>query len=82
MKNKLADLNNHLFASLERLGDESLSGDKLKDEIERSKAVAGVAREIIQNGKLVLTAQMELRGTSGAPEFLGVEGPKDMGGKR
>lgn len=35
MKNKPVDLNNHLFAQLERLGDEDLSGDDLKQEIER-----------------------------------------------
>jgi hypothetical protein len=57
VKNKLTDLNNHLFAALERLADESLEGEKLLAEIERSKAVTCVAREVILNGKLVLEAQ-------------------------
>lgn len=56
-KNTLGDLNNHLFAQLERLGDEQLEGDSLKEEIERSKAVAEIGREIINNGRLVLQAQ-------------------------
>jgi hypothetical protein len=57
MKNTLGDLNNHLFAQLERLGDEELKGDELIDEINRCKAVTSVAKEIISNGSLVLEAQ-------------------------
>lgn len=60
MKNKLIDLNNHLFAEIERLNDEDLNGDKLKQEIERSKAMANVAKNIIDNGKLALAAKVEL----------------------
>ncbi len=56
MKNKLTDLNNHLFAALERLNDEDLAGEKLDFEIKRSAAVTSVAREIIANGNLVLRA--------------------------
>jgi hypothetical protein len=58
MKNKLLDLNNHLFLQLERLNDEGLKGEALKDEIERSKAVSTVARDIVQVGRLVLDAEV------------------------
>ncbi len=54
MKNKLTDLNNHLFAQLERLGDEDLKGDELKNEIDRGKSMASVAKEIVNNAKLAL----------------------------
>jgi hypothetical protein len=54
MKNKLTDLNNHLFAQIERLGDEKLTGDKLKQELERSKAVSSIAKDIVANGALTL----------------------------
>jgi hypothetical protein len=57
MKNTLGDLNNHLFAQLERLSDEDLNGEKLADEINRSKAVTSVASQIIANGSLVLEAR-------------------------
>lgn len=57
-KNRMADLNNHLFAQLERLGDEALEGEDLAREIKRSAAMAAVAREIISNGNLVLKAHV------------------------
>ena len=57
MKNKLIDLNNHLFAQLERLSDEDLKGDALSIEMNRAKAVTGVAKEIVANGKLALDVQ-------------------------
>lgn len=55
-QNKLSDLNNHLFAQMERLSDEDLKGEKLQEEIARAKAVSGIASQIIQNGNLVLDA--------------------------
>ena len=57
MQNKLTDLNNHLFAELERLSDEDLKGEQLLEEIERAKAVTGVATQIISNASLALKAE-------------------------
>ena len=56
MKNTLGDLNNHLFAQLERLGDEDLSGDELSAEIKRAEAISKVSEEIIRNGELQFRA--------------------------
>lgn len=58
MQNKLSDLNNHLFAQLERLGDEELSGERLAEEIARSKAVTDLAQQIIAGGALILKAKI------------------------
>ncbi len=53
-KNTLSDLNNHLFAQLERLGDETLTNEDLAREMERAKAINGVAKNIIDNAKTAL----------------------------
>ena len=57
MKNTLGDLNNHLFAELERLSNEDLDPEELKTEISRAYAVQGMAASIISNAKTVLEAQ-------------------------
>ena len=56
-RNTLGDLNNHLFAQLERLNDEEITGEKLEDAIIRSKAVIGVSKQIIANANVVLKAK-------------------------
>lgn len=60
MKNTLTDLNNHLFAQLERLSDEDLKEDEIKKEVARSKAITDVARVIVDNGRLALATMKHL----------------------
>ena len=52
MKNTLQDLNNHLFAQLERLTDEYLTDEQLENEIKRSKSVVSVANTIVDNTRV------------------------------
>lgn len=60
MKNRLSDLNNYLFEELERLNDDEELQDenKLKRELERSKAITGVSQQIISNANVVLKAKI------------------------
>lgn len=55
-RNTLGDLTNHLFAELERLGDESLTPEQMNCEIDRAKAITGVAEQVISNANTVLRA--------------------------
>ena len=67
MKNKITDLNDHLFAELERLSDEDLTGEELIQEINRAKALGDISGKIIENAKLALDAtklQVEYGGIS------------------
>lgn len=56
MKNKLSDLNNHLFAQLERLGDEELDVDAVEKEAKRADAIVQIADNIMRNAELSLKA--------------------------
>lgn len=56
MKNKLSDLNNHLFAQLERLSDEDLSADQIEQECDRAKAIVGVSDQILAGANTQLKA--------------------------
>ena len=65
MKNKLSDLNDHLFESIEWLGDRDLKGEDLNEEIRRADAKCKVAQQIIANGNLVLNAIKSADGAIG-----------------
>ena len=56
MKNKLIDLNNHLFAQLERLSDESLTAEQIEQEVKRTDAIVDVSEQIVRNADLALKA--------------------------
>ena len=56
MKNSLKDLNTHLFSQLDRLSVADLQGEKLAEEVERAKAIGGLAGLIIAESRLVLDA--------------------------
>ena len=73
MKNKMTDLNNHLFLQLEKLLDSDLSDDELKKEIARAGAVSSIAANIIQNANTAIKAMSIFENRqieSDSPDFL------------
>ncbi|OWU77619.1 hypothetical protein [Marinibacterium profundimaris] len=56
MKNKLTDLNNHLFAQLERLSAEDMTPDQIEQEAKRAEAIVSVSDTITRNADLQLKA--------------------------
>lgn len=55
-RNKIEDLTNILFESIERLNDEDLTEEELEKEIKRSKATTDIAKTIIDSASLALDA--------------------------
>ena len=50
MENKtLLDLNDRLFAQLDRISNPELSGEALKDELARTSAVIGIGKTIVDS---------------------------------
>ena len=56
MKNKLGDLNDHLFAQLERISSEDLSSEQIADEVKRADAIVALSDQIIGTADLQLKA--------------------------
>jgi hypothetical protein len=78
MKNKLTDLNDILFAQLERLTNEDLSPEALEAELQRTQSVVQVADRIVDNARLQLDGAKFVASTSGAklPATLQIGAPK------
>ena len=62
MKNKLTDLQNHLFEMIEKLNDDTLTGEGLDQEIKRSLAINELAKTAVTNGALMVKAADTLYG--------------------
>ena len=56
MQNKLIDLNNHLMAQLERLGEEGLTSEQIDQEGLRAKAMVDVSAQVIKTAEATLKA--------------------------
>ena len=56
MKNRITDLNDHLFAQMERLSQEGLTSDELEAEVQRTEAMVQIADKIVDNARLGIAA--------------------------
>lgn len=76
MKNKITDLRDHMFAQLERLGQENLTAEELQQEIERAKAISEVGKVIVESAKTeVLHLKLTGRLHESKPKFLNEDIP-------
>lgn len=62
-----------MFAALERLGDEDLTPEKLKEEIEKAKAVSELGKVIVESAKTELLHAKLTRKKNDAGKFLEIE---------
>jgi hypothetical protein len=53
-KNRLCNLNDHLFAQIERLADKDLPPEKIDHEHKRAEAMVGVADQILRTAAVQL----------------------------
>ncbi len=70
MKNRLTDLNDILFAQLERLTDDELTDEQISQELQRTSAVVQIADRIVDTAQLQLDAAKLISGNGGAVKTL------------
>jgi hypothetical protein len=70
-ESKLTDLNNHLFAQLDRLGKDGISSEDLEQEVSRTSAIVNVSEQIIDNANVSLKAA-ELVAKHGVGQWEGI----------
>lgn len=76
-KNKLSDLNDHLFAQIERLADENLSAEQIEVEAKRGAAIVAVADQIVRSAEIKIKAAKILSDHGLDPSaHLALEPPK------
>jgi hypothetical protein len=78
-KNRLSDLNDHLFAQLERLGEEGLTAEQVAVEVQRAGAIVHISDQIVRNADLRLKAAalIATHGERFRPMLPAIEGPAE-----
>jgi len=56
----LGDVVNVLFAEYEKINSPALTGDKLTEQLDKTKAVVGISKQIVETASLALDTQKAL----------------------
>lgn len=80
-KNRLSDLNDHLFAQIERLADDDNTLEKIEQEHKRAEAMVAVADQILRTAAIQIQAAKLVNDHDGAdprPYLSMMEKPRGM----
>lgn len=79
MANNMQDLNDHLFAQLDRLSNDQLTPEEIESEVKRSKAIVDIADQVTENtkAKLVAAKLYAEHGNAILPHLPMIGGPKN-----
>lgn len=69
-RNKLQDLRDHLFAQMERLGDEELTSEQLEMEVKRAKSMSAIASQITETAKVEVDFVKAVEATEGSTFWI------------
>lgn len=72
------DLNNVLFAQLERLSDPNLKGGELEAELQKAEAIEKISEQVIKNNNMRLNAAKLVAEYRGVKNADSVEIPQTL----
>ena len=77
-RDTMTDLVDHIFEEIERLSDDTLTGEELESEIRRGHAIGKLSKTVIDAGNLMMRAaefnDVKLNAENQLPRLL--EGPR------
>ncbi|WP_180007939.1 hypothetical protein [Acinetobacter sp. YH16057] len=76
--NTPVDLNNVLFAQLERLSNPNLIGGELEAEIQKAEAIEKISEQVIKNNNMRLSAAKLVAEYRGVKNADSVEIPQNL----
>lgn len=76
--NTPVDLNNVLFAQLERLSNPNLKGEELEAEIQKAEAIEKISEQVIKNNNMRLSAAKLVAEYRGVKNVDSVEIPQNL----